>query len=61
MNKIHPTAILEDGAKIGVGVEIGPYCSIGSGVEIGDGSILKSHVILDGKTSIGVENIFYPR
>lgn len=60
MNKIHPTAILDEGAKIGVGVEIGPYCTVGSGVEIGDGCILKSHVILAGQTSIGIENIFYP-
>ena len=50
MKKIHQTAIIEDGAKIGEDVEIGPYCVIGSGVTIGDGCLLKSHVILDGQT-----------
>ena len=60
MKEIHPTAIIEDGAEIGADVEIGPYCLIGSGVKIGDGCQLKSHVILDGQTTIGSENIFHP-
>ena len=37
MNKIHPTAIIEDGAELGSDVEIGPYCMVGSGVKIGNG------------------------
>ena len=60
MKKIHPTAIIEEGAQIGTDVEIGPYCVIGSGVTIGDGCQLKSHVSLDGQTTIGPENIFHP-
>ena len=60
MKKIHPTAIIEDGAEIGSDVEIGPYCQIGSEVQIGDGCVLKSHVILDGQTTIGEKNIFHP-
>ena len=59
MKKIHPTAIIEDGAKIGTEVEIGPYCTVGPHVSIGDGCILKSHVIVDGFTTIGNENIFH--
>ena len=60
MKKIHPTAIIEDGAEIGDEVEIGPYCIVGSGVKIDSGCILKSHVVLDGQTIIGKENIFHP-
>ena len=60
MEKIHPTAIIEEGAQIGVDVKIGPYCVISSGVSIGDGCQLKSHVILDGQTTIGTENVFHP-
>ena len=60
MNKIHPTAIIEDGAELGTNVEIGPYCMVGSGVKIGNGCSLKSHVVLDGQTTIGTENIFHP-
>ena len=60
MNKIHPTSIVEDGPQIGADVEIGPYCIIGSGVTIGEGCRLKSHVTLNGQTTIGAENIFHP-
>ncbi|NQV61867.1 MAG: acyl-[acyl-carrier-protein]--UDP-N-acetylglucosamine O-acyltransferase, partial [Alphaproteobacteria bacterium] len=28
MAKIHPTAIVEDGAALGEGVQIGPYCMV---------------------------------
>ena len=28
-NTIHPTAIVEDGATLGEGVSIGPYCIVG--------------------------------
>ncbi|SKA33653.1 acyl-ACP--UDP-N-acetylglucosamine O-acyltransferase [Consotaella salsifontis] len=51
--KIHPSAIVEDGAEIGEGVEIGPFCYIGSQVRLGAGSRLRSHVVLAGNTSVG--------
>lgn len=34
MTNIHSTAVIEDGAKIGDGVEICPYCVVGSQVEL---------------------------
>ena len=37
--KIHPTAIVEDGAQLGADVEIGPYAHIGANVKIGDQTI----------------------
>ncbi len=40
---IHPTSIVEDGARLGAGVEIGPFCHIGPRVMLGDGVTLKSH------------------
>lgn len=54
--KIHPTAIVEEGAKIGENVVIGPFCIIGSEVEIGKGTVLHSHVVVKGITKIGEEN-----
>ncbi|MBG59589.1 MAG: acyl-[acyl-carrier-protein]--UDP-N-acetylglucosamine O-acyltransferase [Halobacteriovoraceae bacterium] len=54
--EIHPTAIVEEGAKFGDNVKIGPYCIIGSNVSIGDGTKLKSHVVLEGHTIIGKNN-----
>ena len=43
---IHRTAVIEDGAKIGKDVHIGPYCIVGSNVEIGDGTVLESQVVM---------------
>lgn len=56
---IHPSAIVEDGAVIGAGVHIGPFCYIGSQVEIGEGTVLKSHVVVNGITKIGSDNEIY--
>lgn len=53
---IHPTAIIEDGAKIGKNVKIGPFCVIGRNVVIGDNCELKSNVVIDGNTIIGKDN-----
>lgn len=53
MAKIDPTARVEDGAKLGADVYIGPFCVIGPNVSIGDGSHLVSHVSIQGHTEIG--------
>jgi UDP-N-acetylglucosamine acyltransferase len=58
--QIHPTSIIEDGAKLGKNIKIGPFCIIDSNVEIGDNSILKSHITIQGNTKIGSNNIIYP-
>lgn len=50
---IHPTAIVDSGAKIGADVSVGPYSLIGKDVEIGDGCILGPHVVVEGRTRIG--------
>lgn len=57
---IHPTAIVSREAEIGHDVTIGPYCRVGSRVRIGNSCRLESHVIVDGPTTIGDHNDFYP-
>ena len=57
---VHPTAIIEPGAQIGDGVEIGPWCHVGSAVTIGDGARLHSHVVVDGHTRIGEGAVLFP-
>jgi UDP-N-acetylglucosamine acyltransferase len=57
---IHPTAIVDSHSRIADTAEIGPYCIIGPDVEIGAGTSLKAHVYIEGPTSIGEQNIFYP-
>jgi len=57
---IHPSAIVEDGAVLGAGVRIGPFCLVGANVELGDGCELKSHVVISGRTKIGARSTIYP-
>lgn len=57
---IHPTAVIEDGAKIGAGVKIGPFCMVGPEVELGEGCQLVSHVALAGRTTIGPRTRIFP-
>ena len=57
---IHKTAIIDSNAKIGNNVEIGPYCVIGSEVQISDNNKLYSHVNITGNTKIEEGNTFYP-
>jgi UDP-N-acetylglucosamine acyltransferase len=56
LTKIHPTAIVESGAELGAGVEIGPYCLVGPRARIGNGTVLRSHVVIEGITTIGERN-----
>lgn len=53
---IHPTAIVDPGARIGSNVEIGPYTIIGPHVEIGDHTVIGPHTVIKGHTRIGREN-----
>lgn len=57
---IHPTAIIENGARIDPAATIGPYCVIGPRVKIQKGVFLKSHVVVDGRTTIGENTVVYP-
>ena len=60
MTEIHPTAIVEQAARLGEGAVIGPYCCVGGAVEIGDGVRLHSHVVVAGRTRIGPNTHIYP-
>jgi UDP-N-acetylglucosamine acyltransferase len=57
---IHPTAIVDPLARIHPDAEIGPYCIIGAEVEIGARTRLMANLCLEGPTTIGADNIFYP-
>ena len=57
---IHPTAIIHPNARLGADCQIGPYCIIGEHVELGTGCQLRSHVVIDGYTKLGRENVIFP-
>jgi UDP-3-O-[3-hydroxymyristoyl] glucosamine N-acyltransferase len=50
---IHPTAIIEDSAKIGGEVYIGPFVYIGENCSIGEGTSVFPHVFIGDNTRVG--------
>lgn len=57
---IHKTAIVGEKVKLGKDVKIGPYCVIGNGAVIGDNVEFKSHVVTEGRVTIGENTVIYP-
>ena len=57
---IHPTALIHPQAELHSTVEVGPWCTIGPRVRIGKGTKLVSHVVVDGWTEMGEDNVIFP-
>lgn len=60
MAQVHPTAIVDPRAELASEVEIGPYCVIGPGVKIGKATKVRSHAVIQGRTSLGEGNVIFP-
>ena len=60
MPKIHPSAIVADGAILDDSVEVGPFCYVGPHVTIGAGTRLIGHCNIDGYTTLGSGNVVHP-
>jgi UDP-N-acetylglucosamine acyltransferase len=58
--RIHPSAVVEDGARLGADIDIGPFCHVGPQVTLGDGVRLVSHVSLAGDTLVGARTRVFP-
>jgi UDP-N-acetylglucosamine acyltransferase len=58
--QIHPTSIVEAGAKLGLGVRIGPFCTVGKDATLNDGVELVSHVVIAGDTELGARVRVFP-
>ncbi len=56
MSRIHTTALVDLRAELDLDVEVGPYSIIGPKVKIGKGTRIKSHVVVEGNTTIGEGN-----
>src|SRR5579859_6258438 len=60
MTLIHPTAIIEPGARLAEGVKVGPYCHVGPEVELAEGVVLHAHAVVAGRTSVGAGTRIFP-
>ncbi len=58
--EIDDTARVAPGAVLEPAVRVGPYCVVGPGVRLGRGTILDSHVVVGGDTTLGGGNHLYP-
>ena len=57
---IHPTAQVDPGARLGEGVEIGPWTIVGPNVALGDGVRVAAHVIIQQDTTVGAGTTIHP-
>ena len=60
MTKIHPSAVVEDGAQIAASAEIGPFCWVSSQAKIGENVRLLARVTVYGDTTIGEGTVVFP-
>ncbi len=56
MSHIHPTALVDPGARLAPDVRVGPFSIVGADVSIGAGTIVGAHVEIQGRTRIGRDN-----
>jgi len=60
MPQIHPTAIVAPGAALADNVIVGPYCMIGENVVLAAGVSVRSHAVVDGRTTVGEGTRIFP-
>lgn len=60
MARVHPSAIIADGARLAESVTIGPFCVVGPEVELGENVVLESHVVVAGRTQVGDGTRIWP-
>jgi UDP-N-acetylglucosamine acyltransferase len=58
--RIHPSAIVEPGARIAAGVTVGPFSIVGPEVTLAEGVTVKSHAVVTGWTEIGEGSVIFP-
>jgi UDP-N-acetylglucosamine acyltransferase len=59
MTKIDRTALVSSKAALDSDVEVGPYSVIGPGVNIGKGTKIHAHVVIEGRTTMGENNTIF--
>ena len=57
---IHPSSVVDPAARLGAGVDIGPFCVIGPDVTLGDGVQVESHAVVTGWTEVGADTVIFP-
>jgi len=58
--RVHPSAVVDPGAKLADDVEIGPLAVVGPEVELAAGVEVKAHALVTGRTSVGERTRIFP-
>jgi len=61
LNQIHPTAIISENVKLGIGIEVGAYSVIESGTTLSDGVKVYPHCFIGKNSSIGKNSVLFPK
>lgn len=59
-SRIHPTALIEEGAELAPDVEVGAYAYVGARVRLEAGCRLHHHATVEGNTSLGSGSEVFP-
>ena len=59
MTKVHETALVDARAELDLDVEVGAYSVIGPRVKLGKGTRIRSHVVIEGNTTLGERNLIF--
>lgn len=57
---VHPTAFVEDTAKVSPSASIGPFCYVGKEASVGEGTQISSHCHIGVATSVGKHCKIHP-
>jgi UDP-3-O-[3-hydroxymyristoyl] glucosamine N-acyltransferase len=57
---VHPSAVVEEGARIGAGASVGPLCCVGARAELGERVVLHAGVRLGPGVKVGAESVLHP-
>ncbi len=60
MPDIHPTAIVDDKARLADDVRVGPFSVVGPQVKLDAGVVIEAHVAIAGDTHIGANTHIFP-
>jgi len=58
---IHPSAMVERGTELGIGVQIGPFCIIKAGAELHDGVVIHGQAHIAGSVTLGKGCEIFPQ
>jgi UDP-N-acetylglucosamine acyltransferase len=60
VQRLHPAAVVDPGAKLADDVVVGPFAFVGPGVELGPAVTVGNHVSVSGPTQVGARTALHP-